>query len=98
MLVPLSITPHILGKGGMNLKDLISRTGTKIQVPRWDDNVDKDDSAQVAVTIQGHVPDVQQVKDEFQALIDARVWCCIFYLRQANSAPNLTSLVPFINF
>ncbi len=83
-MVPLSITPHILGKGGANLKDLIARTGTKIQVPRWDESVEKDEFTEVSVSIQGPIPDVDQVKKEFQALIDTRVISAI-YFRLPNS-------------
>ncbi|KAJ3344597.1 hypothetical protein HDU91_000185, partial [Kappamyces sp. JEL0680] len=72
MMVPVSATPYILGKGGVNLKDLISRTGTKIQVSRWDDSVAKEESSQVSVSITGQAPDAQQAKRELQDLVAAR--------------------------
>ncbi|KAJ3131666.1 hypothetical protein HK100_006108 [Physocladia obscura] len=75
--VPSSVRPHILGAGGKNLKDLIARTGTQINVPKAakpnDDSepvVDLDDEQ--PITIKGNFEGVVEAKKEIEDIVKKR--------------------------
>ncbi|KAJ3387886.1 hypothetical protein HDU84_000422 [Entophlyctis sp. JEL0112] len=75
--VPASVRPHILGAGGKNLKDLISRTGVQITVPKpkadsaspTASSTAFDDDDDQPVTIKGNYEGVKEARKEIEDIV-----------------------------
>ena len=81
-MIPSACRPHLIGKGGSNLKALTLKTCTKINVPRSEANKeaaeDEDASAvtptdEQPVTITGDPAGVALAKKEILDLVAAKV-------------------------
>ncbi|KAI4735409.1 hypothetical protein E4T50_14070 [Aureobasidium sp. EXF-12298] len=72
--VPLSVRPHIIGRGGANITALSQKTGAKIQVPRQDDldTFDDDDSATIDVLIEGDAVAAEMARQEIEKIVNER--------------------------
>ncbi len=82
-MIPSSCRPHLIGKGGSNLKALTQKTLTKINVPRSDANKETEDGDEhpptspsstenQPVTITGDPSGVAFAKKEILDLVAAK--------------------------
>ncbi|KAJ3291754.1 hypothetical protein HK104_005822 [Borealophlyctis nickersoniae] len=77
--IPASVRPHILGKGGANLRALTARTLTNIQIPRerGDENIPvtdelQEDEPEQEVIITGDFEGVEQARKEIEGIVAQR--------------------------
>ncbi|KAJ3188442.1 hypothetical protein HDU85_005593 [Gaertneriomyces sp. JEL0708] len=77
--IPVSVRPHLVGKGGSNIRALAARTMTKIDIPRSQDEpssapVDEhdDDDMEQEVIIIGDYEGVTEAKREIESLVATR--------------------------
>lgn len=92
-MIPSSCRPHLIGKGGSNLKALTLKTCTKINVPRSDANKEsaEDDGAvtelsadEQPVTITGDPTGVSLAKKEILDLVAEKVYCFLGYYQKVH--------------
>ncbi len=65
----------MIGKGGSNLKSLVSRTLTKIHIPRQQGETEESQD-EASVTITGDVEGVRLAKQEILDLVQQKVRNC----------------------
>lgn len=73
--IPASCRAHIIGQGGTVIKDISTRTGAKIQVPKSDvplGNQDDDDSVTIEVEIEGDPYAVELARLDIDKIVSAR--------------------------
>ena len=88
--MPISVRPHLFGSGGKNLKDITSRHGVRIDVPKLDaaaaaasaagDSVTGLEEGEQSITITGDFEGAKAAKEEIEALVIKRVcnFVCFF--------------------
>lgn len=75
LAIPASCRPHIIGQGGTVIKDIQTRTGANIQVPKSDlpmGSQDDDDSVTIDVEIEGDPYAVGLARLEIEKIVSAR--------------------------
>lgn len=82
VLMPISVRPHLFGSGGKNLKDITSRHGVRIDVPKLDaaaaaasaagDSVTGLEEGEQSITITGDFEGAKAAKEEIEALVIKR--------------------------
>ncbi|KAJ5899581.1 K Homology domain type 1 [Penicillium taxi] len=73
--IPTSARAHIIGRQGAVVKDIQTRTGARVQVPRADDNaapVDDDDCDTIDVLIEGDAVAAEMARREIEAIVKER--------------------------
>ncbi|KAJ3412435.1 hypothetical protein HDV05_000739 [Chytridiales sp. JEL 0842] len=78
LYVPGSVRPHILGAGGKTLKNITTKTNTRVDIPRSanqdaTNGADPLDEEDQPVTITGDFEGVKQAKEEIEAIVAQRV-------------------------
>ena len=74
MEVPSSIRAHIIGKGGSKIKEIMERTGAKIQVAKDSGasaGVEEDDSSLSRVEIEGDAIATRNARTEIESIVAA---------------------------
>jgi predicted PilT family ATPase len=74
--VPSSVLPHLVGSGGRNLKALMSRTLTKITIPRKDSERSEEQEVEEEVVISGDFSGVELARKEIEDIVAQRVSDC----------------------
>ncbi|KAI5807382.1 hypothetical protein DFH27DRAFT_545989 [Peziza echinospora] len=72
VVVPTFVRPHIIGKGGENIKKLQNESGTKITVPKQaegEQQVHEDDGTTVTVVIEGDVEGTELAKSKIDKIV-----------------------------
>ncbi|KAJ3121476.1 hypothetical protein HK098_003649, partial [Nowakowskiella sp. JEL0407] len=70
--IPSSVRPHLVGAGGKNLKALIAKTMTRIDIPKSNPNANPDEDEEQLVTITGDFEGVEIATKEIEQLISLR--------------------------
>ena len=78
MVIPAGVRPFIIGKGGSNLYALVTRTMTKITIPRQtasetSEELQQEDDEDQSVIIVGDPEGVELAKKEIDAVVSERV-------------------------
>ncbi len=71
--VPSSVLPHLVGSGGRNLKALMTRTLTKIVIPRKDSEKSEEEQVEEEVVITGDFTGVEAARKEIEEIVAQRV-------------------------
>jgi rRNA processing protein Krr1/Pno1 len=74
IMIPASVRSHIVGKQGVTLKNIIAKTGTSIQVDKYDTNGAINDEDEIVVTITGTLGAIQEAKQEIDQIVAQRVF------------------------
>ena len=81
MVTPASVLPFIIGKKGVNLKNIQELSGANVKVPRREDvesvSVTADDENEeelVELIIEGIDTAVSKAREEIQKIIDEKVF------------------------
>ncbi|KAJ3286545.1 hypothetical protein HK104_008976 [Borealophlyctis nickersoniae] len=96
--IPASVRPHILGKGGANLRAPTARTLTNIQIPRerGDENIPvtdelQEDEPEQEVIITGDFEGVKQARKEVEGIVAQRT---SKHTIRVNAAPGARIHIP----
>ncbi len=73
MMVPATCRAHIVGKQGATLKSIIQKTGTTIQVDKYEGDGSNDED-EIVITINGTMDAIQEAKGFIDAIVAERVF------------------------
>jgi hypothetical protein len=93
MRIPSSARSYIVGKAGVTLKDITTRTGTKIQIPKQGET----ESDFIDISITGFSQGIKDAKEEIGVIVQARVRMECPHYRPTNLIFVFPSLAHFIN-
>jgi hypothetical protein len=74
IMIPASARSHVVGKQGITLKSIIAKTGTTIQVDKYDTNSGTNDEDEIVVTISGTLGAILEAKQEIDLIVAERVF------------------------
>ena len=73
--VPISVRPHIIGKGGSVIQDIMQKSGARIQVPKTEETAvggDDDDSITVDVEVSGDPISASEARQRIEEIVSQR--------------------------
>ena len=73
--VPASVRPHIIGKQGAIVQDIIKKSGANVQVPKLDETtnqIDEDDDLSIEVLVEGDPIAAEIARREIEAIVKER--------------------------
>ena len=73
--IPVSVRPHLIGKGGANIQNIMQQTGAKIQVPKTEEASkadEEDDSSTIDVEITGDPIAVGEARRKVEEIASSR--------------------------
>ena len=74
--VPASIRPYLIGKQGSKIREIQTKTGAQVKVPKSEENMqaqgEDDDDAMIEVVIEGDALSAGMARQEIEAIINER--------------------------
>ena len=84
--MPLSVRPHVVGRGGTVVQGISKRTGARVQIPKAEETpvpgMDEDDSQTIDVTIEGDAVAAEMARREIEAIVNERTSTVNLRLRE----------------